>query len=117
MMTYRPLLINSARRWLLAVAALLALLAGFPARAQQKRSDANASVHGTITTKKESASASVSGITVKLTGEAIGGSGITVDTDDAGLYEFKNLKPGAYTLSIAQSGFKAVTRAVTLPPA
>jgi len=115
MKTSRPILAaRRVRRWLWPVAFLLTLVAGFPAIAQQKRSDAGASIHGTITTKKDSATASVGGITVKLTGEAVGGSGITTDTDDSGQYEFKDLKPGAYTLSIAQAGFKAVTRSVSV---
>jgi carboxypeptidase family protein/TonB-dependent receptor-like protein len=100
------------------LAAFLAILLGLPSFAEQKRADGSASIHGTITTKKDgtkdSVVASVGGIAVKLTGEGIGGSGITADTDDTGAYEFKNLKPGNYTISVAPAGFKAVGRPVTL---
>src|SRR5262249_7441786 len=98
--------------WLVA----LALLAGWPTLAQQKRADGSASIHGTITTKKDAAAASVGGITVKLTGEPLGGGTVTAETDDAGVYDFKGLKPGIYTLAVAQGGFKAVTRSVSLAP-
>jgi hypothetical protein len=95
---------------------IVAWVAGARASAQQKRDDASASIHGTITTKKDGTAAGISGVTVKLAGEATGPTPITTDTDDGGQYEFKNLKPGSYTLSIAQPGFKAASRPVTVAP-
>src|SRR6516225_9293084 len=108
------------RRWPRPAVAVLILIvawvAGARASAQQKRDDASASIHGTITTKKDGTAAGISGVTVKLAGEATGPTPITTDTDDGGQYEFKNLKPGSYTLSIAQPGFKAASRPVTVAP-
>jgi hypothetical protein len=39
-----------------------------------------------------------------------------VETDEAGHYEFKGLRPGNYTVSVSQQGFKAVTKAVSVAP-
>jgi hypothetical protein len=69
-------------------------------------------IRGTITTKQENTPAGVAGITLTLTPAE--GTPQTAETDDAGKYEFKNLKPGAYTLSINQQGFKPVTKALTV---
>ncbi len=72
------------------------------------------SIHGTISTTQENAASDLSGISVKLTEESADGSILSADTDDAGRYEFKNLKPGNYTVSITQSGFKPITRRVSI---
>lgn len=56
----------------------------------------------------------MSGISVKLTTVPPDRDSLTTDTDDAGHYEFKNLKPGTYLVSITQQGFKAVTKQVKL---
>ncbi len=39
---------------------------------------------------------------------------LSADTDDAGRYEFRNLKAGTYTISITQSGFKPVVKRVSV---
>ncbi len=57
-----------------------------------------------------------SGISVKLTAAPPDGTTLTADTDDAGKYEFQNLEPGSYTISIGQQGFKAVTKTVAVAP-
>jgi len=72
------------------------------------------SIHGTLTTTQEDASSGLAGITVKLTPGPPDGSPLTADTDDAGQYEFKNLKPGTYTISISQPGFKPFTKSLSL---
>jgi hypothetical protein len=74
------------------------------------------SIHGTLTTTQEDASSGLAGITVKLTMEPPDGNPLTANTDDAGLYEFNDLKPGSYTISINQPGFKPVTKALSLIP-
>src|SRR4029077_5985823 len=56
----------------------------------------------------------LSGISVKLAGEPADGNLLSADTDDAGRYEFKSLKPGNYTIWITQSGFKPVTKRVSV---
>jgi len=72
------------------------------------------SIHGTLSTTQENTSAGLAGITIKLTTEPPDGNPLTADTDDAGLYEFKNLKPGSYTISINQPGFKPFTKSLGL---
>jgi Carboxypeptidase regulatory-like domain len=70
------------------------------------------SIHGTISTKQENVGSDLSGISIKLTAIPPDGNTLSADTDDAGRYEFKNLQPGTYTVSITQAGFKAVTKQV-----
>jgi len=70
------------------------------------------SIHGTLTTTQEDASSGLEGITVKLTPGPPDGTALTADTDDAGRYEFKEVKPGTYTISISQPGFKPFTQSL-----
>jgi len=72
------------------------------------------SIHGTLTTTQEDASSGLAGITVKLDSVPLVGSPLTADTDDGGHYEFKNLKPGTYLISISQPGFKSFTKSLSL---
>ena len=44
------------------------------------------------------------------------GTAQTAETDDAGHYEFKGLKPGRYTIAVSQQGFKPVTKTVAVAP-
>jgi Carboxypeptidase regulatory-like domain len=74
------------------------------------------SIHGTLTTTQEDASSGLAGITLKLTSGPLDGTALTANTDDAGLYEFNDLKPGSYTISINQPGFKPFTKALSLNP-
>jgi len=74
------------------------------------------SIHGTISTTQENAGSGLSGLSVKLTTVPPDGNTPSADTDDAGHYEFKNLKPGSYTISITQPGFKPVTKTVSVAP-
>jgi hypothetical protein len=105
--------------WVPRVAALFVILAAsIPALGQGTRPSGEkmqtGSIHGTISTTQENAASDLSGISVTLTGEAADRNTLSADTDDAGRYEFKNLKPGNYTISIAQSGFKPVTKRVSV---
>jgi len=99
--------------WLL----VLAILAS-PAFGQTTRTSADktqtGSIHGTISTAQENAGSGLSGISVKLSTIPPDGNTLSADTDDAGRYEFKTLKPGSYTVSITQPGFKAVTKKVSV---
>jgi hypothetical protein len=74
------------------------------------------SIHGTLTTTQEDASSGLAGIVINLTTEPPDGNPLTANTDDAGLYEFKDLKAGSYTISINQPGFKPFTKALSLIP-
>src|SRR5580704_1027067 len=94
------------------------LAAAIPAFGQAPRSGGDnkqtGSIHGTISTKQENVGSDLSGIGVKLTTTPPDGDGVTTVTDEAGRFEFKNLKPGSYSISIAQTGFKAVTKRVNV---
>jgi hypothetical protein len=97
---------------------LIALMATCPAFGQTTRAGADkaqaGSIHGIISTAQENAGSGLSGISVKLTTIPPDGNTLSADTDDAGRYEFKTLKPGSYTVSITQPGFKAVTKKVSV---
>ncbi|MGA2096074.1 MAG: carboxypeptidase regulatory-like domain-containing protein [Candidatus Acidiferrum sp.] len=105
--------------WVRRVATLIVVfVAAIPAFGQSTRSSGDkqqtGSIHGTISTKQESASSDLTGISVSLTPVPPEANPLTTTTDDAGRYEFKNLKPGAYTVSITQAGFKNVTKQVNV---
>ncbi len=112
---------RAAGGWLRqAAAALVILMAMVPAFGQETRTNSEeahpGSIHGTITTKQDNAPAGLSGVTVRLTSERRDVDPLTVDTDDAGRYEFKSLKPGTYTISISQLGFKSWTKSISVNP-
>jgi hypothetical protein len=103
-----------------AAALFLAFAATIPAFGQDTRANSEkaqtGSIHGTISTKQENASSDLSGISVKLSAEPADANILSADTDDAGRYEFKNLKPGKYTISVSQQGFKLITKTVSVAP-
>jgi Carboxypeptidase regulatory-like domain/TonB dependent receptor len=73
-----------------------------------------AALRGTISTAQDNGAAGLSGITIKLAQDPAAGAPLRADTDDAGKYEFPNLQPGTYTISISVQGFKAITKSVVL---
>src|SRR5437660_9953473 len=72
------------------------------------------SIHGTLTTTQDDPSSGLAGISLRLTTEPPDGSPLIADTDEAGHYELKNLKPGTYTIAISQPGFKPFTKFISL---
>ncbi|PYT49197.1 MAG: hypothetical protein DMG44_11490 [Acidobacteria bacterium] len=115
---------TTARAWRLAcgwfleaVAVFILLLAAGPVFAQETHSRGenprSGSIHGTVTTLQENTSSGLAGVILKLT-PGPDGSPLTAGTDEAGSYEFKGLKPGTYTISINQPGFKPYTKTVTV---
>lgn len=86
--------------WILLVALACAMNAGV-ARAQTSYG----SVVGTVT---DSGGALIAGAKVKLTNKGTNASQQAV-TSSAGTYTFINLNPGAYSVSVSQTGFKAAT--------
>src|ERR1700722_15105932 len=98
----------------------MALAATIPAFGQRARPGGDGkpsgSIHGTISTTQENAASGLAGISVKLTTAPADGDTLTADTDDAGGYEFKGIKPGKYTIAVSQQGFKPVTKTVSLAP-
>ena len=99
---------------------LIVAIGAYPAFGQGTRPSTEktqtGSIHGTISTTQENAGSGLSGLSVKLTTVPPDGNTLSADTDDAGHYEFKNLKPGSYTISITQPGFKPVTKTVSVAP-
>lgn len=71
-------------------------------------------IRGTISTKQEEVSSDLSGISVLLISVPPEGTPLSVETDEAGHYEFKGLRTGNYTVSVSQQGFKAVAKAVSV---
>ena len=69
------------------------------------------SVHGTLTTSQAD-SGGLAGIAVQLTATPDDGNPLTAQTDDAGHYEFKDVKPGPYTISISQPGFSPLKKSL-----
>jgi hypothetical protein len=107
-----------ARRWLLeAVAVFALLLAAGPVLAQETHSrgesSPSGSIRGTVTTLQENASSGLAGVILKLT-PGPDGSALTAGTEEAGQYEFNGLKPGTYTISIHQPGFRLYTKTVAV---
>ena len=80
----------------------------------RKADQPTAMIRGTITTLQDNTPTGVAGISVKLSGESLNGKPLSVDTDEHGAYEFGDLAPGAYTLSIALQGFKPISKAIVL---
>jgi len=93
----------------LAVTPVYAQKAGAP-----KANDASASIRGTVTTLQDNVAEGVAAITVKLSGAPLNGTPLAMETDEHGVYEFANLVPGAYTISIEVQGFKNINKSVTL---
>src|ERR1700730_1965281 len=108
-----------AGRWFsLAAAACAILVTTFPAFGQATQTGNEklrpGSIHGTLTTTQDEASTGLAGLTVRLTPEPSLGRPLTADTDDRGRYEFNNLTPGNYTISISQPGFKPFRKSISL---
>ncbi len=105
--------------WLRQAAAVsVILLATLPAFGQETQTSGEkvrpGSIKGTVTTTQDGASSGVAGITVKLAAEPPDASPRTADTDETGRYEFTDLNPSKYTISISQLGFKTVSKLVTI---
>jgi hypothetical protein len=66
-----------------------------------------------VTTLQENASSGLAGVILKLT-PGPDGSALTAGTEEAGQYEFNGLKPGTYTISIHQPGFRPYTKTVAV---
>src|SRR5215467_6482753 len=72
------------------------------------------SIRGILTTAEDDAASGLAGLTLKLSQGTPGNSVLTADTDDTGHFEFKNLRPGSYAISLSQTGFKAFTKTVNV---
>ena len=120
----RPLtgtpLSRSARAWFsrAVVAVVLLLFAISSASAQDtspKTASAQAgSIRGTVSTMQDNVLSGVAGISVKLSGGPLHGAPLSADTDEHGAYQFQNLEPGTYTISITLQGFKSISKSLAL---
>ncbi len=79
-----------------------------------KTNDQAASIKGTVTTTQDGATTGVAGITVKLMRAEAVEPEQTASTDEHGAYEFSNLVPGKYTITISLTGFKPAKKQVLL---
>src|SRR5882724_433554 len=75
------------------------------------------SVHGTLTTGQAGDSGGLAGISVQLAPKSSAGNPSTAVSDDNGRFEFKDVSPGSYTISVNQSGFAPVTKSLEVKPA
>jgi hypothetical protein len=66
-----------------------------------------------VATLQENTSSGLAGVILRLT-PGPDGSPLTAGTDEAGQYEFTGLKPGTYTISINQPGFRPYTKTSTV---
>jgi len=104
-------------RTLLAFVVLFAASSAFAQDASPKKASAQAgTIRGTVTTVQDNTPSGVAGISVKLSGEPLHGTPLSADTDEHGAYEFQNLEPGTYTLTITLQGFKSISKSVALAP-
>jgi Carboxypeptidase regulatory-like domain len=71
-----------------------------------------AAIHGTVTAAQNGSA--LVGATVKLSRTPPVGNPLTVETDENGHYEFLNLAPEAYSISVNAEGFKAITTPIQL---
>src|ERR1700757_2544563 len=105
----------SFSRLMFAVVLLFAVTSTFAQDAAPKKPGAPAgSIHGTVTTIQDNTPSGVAGISVKLSGDPLQGTPLSTDTDEHGGYEFQNLSPGTYPISITLQGFKAISEFVVL---
>src|SRR5258708_26031015 len=101
----------------IALVLLFAISSAFAQDASPAKASAQAgSIHGTISTMQDNALSGVAGISVKLSGGPLHGAPLSADTDEHGGYEFRNLEPGTYNISITLQGFKSITKPVGLSP-
>ncbi len=71
-----------------------------------------ASIRGTVTTTEKAYA--VAGAIVRLSGNPVPSAPLSTQTDENGQYEFGNLAPGTYSVSVEFAGFKPETRSVLL---
>ncbi len=103
-------------QFLLALIAVLTFLIAPSSVVAQKATpktakDSVTALRGTVTTQDGSA---LGGATVKLIRKATASTPATTDTDENGRYEFLNLEPGEYSISVEGEGFKKTGKAVLL---
>jgi hypothetical protein len=89
-------------RWITAAALGLAMVAGAAAEAQQ-----TGALSGLV---RDAQGGVLPGVTVNVTGEALGGAARSTVSTDQGLYSLTGLPPGTYTVAFELTGFTTQTR-------
>ncbi len=82
--------------------------------ASQNSKDETSTVKGTVSTTQDDTAAGVAGITVKLSRNPPNGAPLGSITDENGHYEFLNLPPGTYSITIETAGFKPMKRSIVV---
>src|SRR5258708_15951171 len=96
---------------------LFAISSAFAQEAAAKQAAVQAgSIGGAVSTMQDNVLSGVAGISVKLSGDPLHGTHLSADTDEHGSYEFQNLQPGAYSVSITLQGFKPISKSLALAP-
>jgi hypothetical protein len=85
-------------KWLMLALALIAVLIGVPASAQET----TAGIQGTV---RDATGGSVAGATVEVASPNLIGTR-KVETDEAGSYRIAALPPGTYTMTVTAKGFR-----------
>jgi len=103
-------------QWLLGSAAALVLMfAPFPVCAQTTTpkigNDMAATLRGTVSVQN---GAALGGATVKLVRKAPTDDLAAAETDENGHYEFRNLEPAEYAISVEGEGFQKIEKALLL---
>jgi Carboxypeptidase regulatory-like domain len=103
-------------QWLLGLAVGIVFLFAPSSMVAQKTTpktgnDSVAALRGTVTAQNGSA---LVGATVKLIRKAPTGTPATAETDENGHYEFHDLAPGDYSISVEGEGFKRIEKALQL---
>jgi len=101
----RPRPFTPACLWTCLVAALIAVLMGFPTIVKAQRS--TASINGTV---RDPSGAVIPGATLTLINTQTSGRQ-TATTNEAGSYVILNITPGKYQLQAAKEGFTTATQA------
>jgi hypothetical protein len=100
-----------------ALSLLFAISSAFAQDVASKQAAAQAgSIRGAVCTMQDNVLSGVAGITVKLSGDPLHGTPLSADTDEHGSYEFRNLQPGTYSISITLQGFKPISKSLALAP-
>src|SRR6516164_8765048 len=103
-------------QWLLrSAAALVLMFAPFPVCAQTTTpkigNDMAATLRGTVSVQN---GAALGGATVKLVRKAPTDDLAAAETDENGHYEFRNLEPAEYAISVEGEGFQKIEKALLL---
>ncbi len=94
-----------------ALSALPAIAQETPAHGDTKQTTV---LQGTVSTSEDNSNSVLAGVALQLFSDPPTGPPRAASTDEQGHYEFSQLAPGNYTISVELQGFKRLTRAVVV---